>query len=74
MYTGGELFDRIVNSGNFSERDAAKYTYQITSAMKYCHDRNIVHRDLKPENILLQTTDEDSELVIIDFGTSRVVN
>lgn len=47
--------------------------YQIFSAMKYCHGNQVVHRDLKPENILLQTSDPDSELVIIDFGTSRVV-
>lgn len=48
--------------------------YQIFAAMKYLHSNNIVHRDLKPENILLQTTEPDSELVIIDFGTSRVIS
>jgi calcium-dependent protein kinase len=39
--------------------------------MKYCHKLGIVHRDLKPENVLFQTMEEDSQIVIIDFGTSR---
>ena len=43
---------------------------QILSAVAYCHERNIVHRDLKPENLLLLTSQADSLLKVIDFGTS----
>lgn len=28
-------------------------------------------RDLKPENLLLETDKDDSNLKVIDFGTSR---
>ena len=40
----------------------------------YCHDLGIAHRDLKPENLLYQTTDEDSEIKIADFGFAKVAN
>jgi calcium-dependent protein kinase len=45
---------------------------QILSAIVYCHDRQIVHRDLKPENILYESAKPDSQIKVIDFGTSRV--
>ena len=69
--SGGELFDRIINSGHFSEALAARYMKQILSVVCYCHERNIVHRDLKPENFLLDTTEEDANLKVIDFGTAQ---
>jgi serine/threonine protein kinase len=31
-----------------------------------------VHRDLKPENIMLQSKENDSDVKVIDWGTSRV--
>lgn len=34
----------------------------------------IAHRDLKPENFLFETKDNDSDLKIIDFGLSKIVN
>ena len=34
---------------------------------------NIVHRDLKPENFLFVSQDDDSELKIIDFGLSKIM-
>ena len=52
LVTGGELFDRIVDKGSFSERDASVLIGSVISAVKYLHDRGIVHRDLKPENLL----------------------
>lgn len=68
---GGELFDRIINSGHFSEAIAARYMRQILSVVAYCHERNIVHRDLKPENFLLDSADENANLKVIDFGTAQ---
>lgn len=51
--SGGELFDRILANHTFSENKAAKYMYDIMSAVSYCHAAGIVHRDLKPENLVL---------------------
>ena len=68
---GGELFDRIQQSKHFSESKAAKLMRQVMSAVAYCHEKSIVHRDLKPENIIFINKDENSDLKVIDFGTSR---
>ena len=43
-------------------------------ALNYCHSNNIVHRDLKPENFLFVSKDDDSDLKIIDFGLSKIMN
>lgn len=69
---GGELFDEIVNRGNFTERDAAVLIKQVLQCVNYCHQNKIVHRDLKPENILLEPGKELDQIKIIDFGTSLV--
>ena len=71
LCNGGELFDRIISHGSFSEAIAATYMRQILSVVSYCHDRSIVHRDLKPENFLLDTSAEDANLKVIDFGTAQ---
>jgi serine/threonine protein kinase len=52
LVTGGELFDRIVAKGSYTEKDAAGVILQLCDALKYMHEKKIVHRDLKPENIL----------------------
>jgi serine/threonine protein kinase len=38
------------------------------------HEHGVVHRDLKPENLLFRTKDEDSDLLIADFGLSRIID
>ncbi|RIA87656.1 kinase-like domain-containing protein [Glomus cerebriforme] len=71
---GGELFDRILAKGSYTERDAANLVRNITEAVEYLHKNGIVHRDLKPENLLFKTTEEDSDLLIADFGLSRIID
>ncbi|AFZ79295.1 protein kinase domain containing protein [Theileria equi strain WA] len=68
MCSGGELFDRIVKKGSFTEQNAACIMRQIFSAISYCHKRNILHRDLKPENVLYSNSNPDSPVKIIDWG------
>ncbi|XP_031403679.1 calcium-dependent protein kinase 24 [Punica granatum] len=67
---GGELFDRIVARGHFTERAAAKITKTIIEVVKVCHDHGVIHRDLKPENFLFANRTETSPLKAIDFGLS----
>ncbi|CAG8697048.1 170_t:CDS:2, partial [Racocetra persica] len=71
---GGELFDRICAKGSYYERDAANLIKSITEAVSYLHSNGIVHRDLKPENLLFTTADENSDLLIADFGLSRIID
>jgi len=73
LCTGGELFDRICAKGNYHEPDAAGLVRTIMKAVQYIHDSHIVHRDLKPENLLFRTPAEDADIMIADFGLSRVM-
>ena len=50
--SGGDLLERMVNSGPLTERAAADLARQILLALQYMHSKGVLHRDLKPENIL----------------------
>nr|XP_054361595.1 calcium/calmodulin-dependent protein kinase type 1B isoform X2 [Mirounga angustirostris] len=70
--TGGELFDRIMERGSYTEKDASHLVGQVLGAVSYLHSLGIVHRDLKPENLLYATPFEDSKIMVSDFGLSKI--
>ncbi|CAL9070967.1 unnamed protein product [Musa textilis] len=67
---GGELFDRIVARGHYTERAAAAVTRTIIEVIQVCHKHGVMHRDLKPENFLFGNKKENAPLKAIDFGLS----
>jgi len=75
LVSGGELFYKIVEKGNYSEKDAAKIVRQMCRGVEYLHGEGIAHRDLKPENLLCSTDTREEykpfRVVIADFGLSK---
>ncbi|KAK8697601.1 hypothetical protein V6N13_113742 [Hibiscus sabdariffa] len=70
LCAGGELFDRIIAKGHYTERAAASLLRTIVQIVHTCHSMGVIHRDLKPENFLLLSKEEDSPLKATDFGLS----
>jgi len=76
LCSGGELFERVLEAGRFTEAQAATVMQQILRAVFYMHERGVCHRDIKPENFLFLTKDpiENAILKIIDFGLSSKID
>jgi len=61
---GGELYKRLTQKGQFSERTSAKYITDLATALDFCHVKHVIHRDIKPENLLVGA---HGEIKIADF-------
>ncbi|MBA0720957.1 hypothetical protein Golax_008549 [Gossypium laxum] len=48
----GELFDRIIAKGHYSEKEAANLCRQIVTVGIIVIQWGVMHKDLKPENFL----------------------
>lgn len=44
---------------------------KVLEAVHDLHSRRIVHRDLKPENILFYNNNDQSKVLVADFGLSE---
>lgn len=64
---GGELFDRLIDSGTLSENATRPIALKIASALAHCIGKGVVHRDVKLENVMLYVEDPTA-LKLIDFG------
>lgn len=73
LLTGGELFEKIKSKHSFKEKEALLVMKNILEALAYVHSKNIVHRDLKPENLIFRSKDNDSDVIIADFGLASFV-
>ncbi|KAJ8754576.1 hypothetical protein K2173_005737 [Erythroxylum novogranatense] len=67
---GGELFERIIQRGHYTERKAAELARLIVGVVEACHSLGVMHRDLKPENFLFVSQVEEAAIKTIDFGLS----
>uniref|UniRef100_A0A3B5LGS4 CaM kinase-like vesicle-associated protein n=1 Tax=Xiphophorus couchianus TaxID=32473 RepID=A0A3B5LGS4_9TELE len=74
LATGGDVFDWILDQGNYTERDASNVIKQVLEAVAYLHSLNIVHRNLKLENLMYYTENNHKKVVLRDFYLSRFEN
>ena len=71
---GGDLFDRIVKKGRYSEVESRRVMRRMLAAVHYLHqERDIVHRDLKPENLLCVSGSDDVTVKLTDFGLAKSI-
>jgi len=66
--SGGELFDRICEKVVYTEAEARALIRILLNTLAFLHNKSIAHRDLKPENLLLKSKDDDSNIILADFG------
>ena len=71
LVSGGELFDRLVEYGAFSEREAAVLVQELGGAIALLHAQGLCHADIKPENLMLT---DAGHVKLVDFGLSVDLN
>ena len=63
---------QLINRGSCSDEMAlASIAYQMTSGLRYLHDRRLIHRDVKPSNALISS---DGRIKLADFGLARTLD
>ncbi|KAG7370871.1 protein kinase [Nitzschia inconspicua] len=74
LMAGGDVFDRILDMNNYTEKDARDLFIVLLESIEYMHEKGIAHRDIKPQNIFLDSKDSHSRIKIGDFGFAKKVH
>ncbi|XP_064455900.1 serine/threonine-protein kinase 17B-like isoform X2 [Ornithodoros turicata] len=73
LASGGEL-QHVLDSEEFlPEATVVRLMNQILEAVRYLHQKNIAHLDIKPQNLLLTSAYPQGDILLCDFGISRVI-
>jgi len=65
--------DKIIELSKFKEAEARRLLEQLMQAVNYLHQQSICHRQIQPHNILLSSKDNDSRVLLADFGNASVL-
>jgi len=70
LAAGGDLLDRLLEKKQrrYQEKDAKELARTLVSTIRDLHRQGIAHRDLKPENVLLKEKNDDTQIMLCDFG------
>merc|ERR1719390_611992 len=71
MMRGGELFDRVVEKGVYTEAMARDAIRTLCIGLEHCHRKGVIHLDIKPENVLYADKSDESALKLCDFGIAQ---
>jgi calcium/calmodulin-dependent protein kinase I len=71
---GGSLMQRLREDGEFSDIQAARVVHSVLSALDFIHRLSIIHRDVKADNIMYLTKEDDSPVLLGDFGLAKLVS
>jgi serine/threonine protein kinase len=77
LIEGQNLLDEMKEQGAFDRAKIRELLIDILPVLQFIHERGVIHRDVKPENIIRRRsplTPEGWQLVLVDFGASKVVN
>jgi len=74
LMAGGDVFDRIIDLNNFTEKDARDLAKILLIAVQNMHENGVAHRDIKPQNIFLESKDDNSAIKVGDFGFAERVH
>ena len=62
----------LEEKGSLSEAWICEYFVPLCLALHEAHEAGIIHRDLKPSNLFLHSWGQDTRLIVIDFGISKI--
>uniref|UniRef100_A0A7S1FYQ7 Protein kinase domain-containing protein n=2 Tax=Corethron hystrix TaxID=216773 RepID=A0A7S1FYQ7_9STRA len=70
---GGDMIDWLSKQGGMLKTEhVSRIIFQLLDAIDHCHSFGVIHRDVKPENIMFKSSDVDSQLKLIDFGSGTI--
>lgn len=74
LAAGGDMFDRILNYGRYTEAQAKGVMKRILGAMQWVHNYGLIHRDIKPENFFYRNIEDPLDFGMADFGLALVLD
>jgi len=63
--------DDLYSRSPYTEREAARISSQLASAVAHMHEKGVTHGDLKFENIVFEHSGSKAAIKICDFGVAK---